>query len=111
MLHLTAHGTSILGTHSAATLGQWGFSASVTSQFYRNPLVIAKSDAVLREIVRDRVDLTTHGAIGVLDWLDLGFDLPVVAYLTAHSCLSASSVHSPIMLLIERSLSTSPSAV
>ena len=80
-LLLTAPHTSVLGTHTAATLGMFGYSASVSSQFLRDPFVVARDGEILRHIVRNRVDVTTHGAFGILDWLDLGFDLPVVAYM------------------------------
>ncbi len=79
-LSLTAPGTSILGSHRAVTLGTMGYSASVSTMYLRDPITITRDLDLLRSVVHNRVDVTTHGAIGLTDWLDLGFDVPVVAY-------------------------------
>ena len=79
-LHLTAAGTSLLGNHTADTLGQWGYTATVSSQFQQDPLVVVRDGEILRRVMAGRLDLTTHGAVGLLRWLDVGFDVPVVAY-------------------------------
>ena len=80
-LHLTAPGVSILGSHRAETLGQLGYAVGVSSQFSRDSLTIARNGETLRQIVRNRVELTTHVAFGAMDWLDVGLDVPTVLYL------------------------------
>ncbi len=71
-------------------MGFLGYTAGVTSQFVRNPLVISRDGEVLRSVVRNRVDVTTHGAIGVWHFVDVGFDVPFVAHLDGQSPDDAS---------------------
>ncbi|MFT5429856.1 MAG: outer membrane protein OmpA-like peptidoglycan-associated protein [Myxococcota bacterium] len=78
---ITAPGTSIVGTHAPFTLGQWGYSAGVTSQFQRDPYLLVRDGVILRRVVGNRLDVTTHGAIGLTEWLDFGFDLPATVYM------------------------------
>lgn len=82
VLYLTADGTGVLGTPTAHTLGQFRYTAGISTEFLQDPLVVAKDGRLLQRIIGSRVDMTTHVAFGALNWLDFGLDLPATMYST-----------------------------
>ena len=62
-------------THLHWEVSLWGNWAHEPLVFYKNP-----GHAFAAAVVEDRVDLGLLGAVGLFDWLEVGFELPIVVY-------------------------------
>lgn len=76
----TDHGFYLV-TDGSRTLGQWNFHGGLTLHFSNDALVLVDAGGnKIRDIVQEEFDIYLGAALGLLDWLNLGFGIGFVPY-------------------------------
>jgi len=78
---LPAQGRAILGVGTSHSLLQGEFSAGVFFHYEDDPLTLVEPDdhsKVISRLIDSRLTAEVLGAVGIVDWLDIGLALPIV---------------------------------
>ncbi len=70
--------TNYFGLHSARILGPGEFEIGLVTNYADDPLVVSEDGERVGAIVSRQLVADLLGAVGIVDWLELGIDVPIV---------------------------------
>ncbi len=70
--------TNYFGQHSARILGPGEFEIGLVTNYADDPLVVSEDGERVGAIVSRQLVADLLGAVGIVDWLELGIDVPIV---------------------------------
>jgi outer membrane protein OmpA-like peptidoglycan-associated protein len=70
-----------LAVEQSQTLGRWGYAFGLMTEYSKGSLIAAGANGQkLRDIIDDQLAMHLGGAVGVLDWLNVGLLVEAVPY-------------------------------
>ncbi len=70
----------VFQTQSGATLGQWNYFVGVWLNYAKDTMVLRRADGTSSSVLDHQLGLDIIGAVGLLNWLDFGFNFPMTLY-------------------------------
>lgn len=77
---LPAQRKNILGTAQSEVLGHLKTSADLMVHYADKPLRVERNGETQSYLLKSQLHVEVGGAIGLFDWVELGFMMPIVAY-------------------------------